>query len=35
VAEPRRPKALIDTSIATDLDEIDPTELPAEIASQR
>jgi predicted nucleic acid-binding protein len=32
VAEPRRPRGLIDTSVTIDLEELDPADLPAELA---
>jgi predicted nucleic acid-binding protein len=32
VADPRHPRGLIDTSVVIDLGEIDPADLPAEIA---
>ncbi len=32
MAEPRRPRGLIDTSVGIDLGQIDPVDLPAEIA---
>jgi predicted nucleic acid-binding protein len=32
VAEPRHPRGLIDTSVVIDLGQIDPAQLPAEIA---
>jgi predicted nucleic acid-binding protein len=32
VAEPRHPRGLVDTSVVIDLGQIDPVELPAEIA---